>query len=79
MSNFDASTPQRKVYKNFMEAFLSRDVKNLQALIAKNYTFQTIPEVAKIFGETDTSIQRHGKILAVVTKIDVRTTQENGL
>jgi hypothetical protein len=66
--------------KNFIDAFLSRDIGNIQPLIAKNYVFQTFPKSAEPSGETqEAQMQRHGKILAQITKLEVRTTPENCL
>jgi len=70
MANFDA-TPQLRVLKKFMDAFLSRDMRSVQPLIAKNYVFQTFPKGVEQSDENkEAHLQRWGKILAIITKIE---------
>lgn len=80
MSNFNATTPQLKVVKNFIDAFLSRDIKSVYPLVAKNYTFQTYPKAAERSDETkEAHLQRYGMMLAAITKIEARMAPGNCL
>jgi hypothetical protein len=45
MANIDATTPQLKLVKQFYDAYISLDIKNVEAHISKNYKFQTYPKV----------------------------------
>lgn len=78
MATFDATTPQLKVVKNFVDGFLSRDIKSVRSVIAKNYVFNTLPKTAEAPNEMkETGAERHGMILAALTKIEVRMALGN--
>lgn len=79
MNNLDTTTPQMRAVKGFMDAFISRDVESIKPLIAKDYTFQTFPKSAGTSDETEAQIQRHGRIMASLTKFEVRMTLGNFL
>jgi hypothetical protein len=50
----------------------SRDLKNVQRLISKNYQFQTFPKTAQVSDEARGAfLEKHGGILALITKIEV--------
>jgi hypothetical protein len=73
MVNFDASTPQLKVVKNWIDAYLTFDIKNVEPPISKNFQYQAFPETTDLPKETkENHIERYGEILAGTSKAEVR-------
>ena len=74
MVNFDASTPQLKVVKNWIDAYCTLDTKNIEPFISKNYEYQAFPEVADLPKEAkERHLERYGAMLAEASKLEVRT------
>ena len=48
MSNINATTPQLKLVKDWVDAYLSLEVANIQPYISGNYKFQTFPKTAEL-------------------------------
>lgn len=72
MTGFDATTPQLKVIKKLHDAYCSLDIKNVEALISKNHTYQSFPKTADLADETrEGFVQKYGGILSLVTKVEV--------
>ena len=80
MTDLNPTSPQLQLFNKFKEAFLSRDLEGVRPLISKSYVFQMLPKMPE---EPDDSgegmMQRHGRLLAAITKIEVRVTAGNGL
>ena len=73
MVDFDPSTPQLKAAKNWIDAYLSLDIKNVDPLISKNYEYQAFPEAANLPREAkERHLKRYGDMLAVASKWQVR-------
>ena len=71
MVNFDTS--QLRVVKNWVGAYLSLDLKNVEPFVSKNFQYETIPEAIDVSREAkERHIERFGRILTGVNKMDVR-------
>jgi len=71
MTGLDDTTPQLRVIKKMQEAFSSLDIKNVEAIISKNFTYQTFPKATSLADETrEGFVQKYGAILALVTKVE---------
>jgi len=72
MADIDASTPQLKVVKRFLDAYVSLDIKKVDPLMSKDYQYQSLPESIDLPEEAKGGhIQRVGEILALVNKLEV--------
>ncbi|KAF9779190.1 hypothetical protein BJ322DRAFT_1113547 [Thelephora terrestris] len=66
------TTPQLKAVKNFIDAYLTRDVKNVEPLISKDFKFQTFPKITEHPDEAkDAHFERYGPILTSLTKLEI--------
>ena len=73
MVNFDASTPQLRVVKNWVDAYLSLDAKNLEPLISKDFRYETFPEADDVSREArERHLESFRGVLSGVNKFDVR-------
>jgi hypothetical protein len=73
MTDFDAKTPQLKVMKKLMDAYVSLDMNTAGSLMSKNYQYEPLPGVVDIPKEANASRKgRFKEILAVVNKLEVR-------
>ena len=69
----NATTPQLKAVDRFFAAYRSCDLKIAEPLMAKNYTFKTLPRSAKVPDLTSAEhIEKFGPMFASLTKIEVR-------
>ena len=76
MSDFDASTPQLKVVKGMIDAFVSLDPSGLDALFSKDYQYKVLggpPGLARLENEKHSG--RIQRLLAEVAKIEVGIQQ----
>ena len=73
MVELDASTPQLKVVKKLMDAYLSLDMSNVAPLISKNYQYEALPKCTDLPKQTTGNrVGRYREIFAVVSKLEVR-------
>ena len=73
MSSFDASTPQLKVVKQWVDAHASLDTKKIAAVTSKNYHYEVLPEVIGIPKEAkEKHIKRFRESLGAMAKAEVR-------
>ena len=72
-NGFDPTTPQLKAAKDLFDAYCSRDIKNVEPLISKDFKFQTFPKIAEHPNEAkDAHFERYGKLLSKMSKVEVR-------
>lgn len=73
MADLDATTPQLKALKNFLDAYRTLDIKNVGKFISKDYKFQTFPKIDALPDEaTAQHFETYGPLLSLLTKLDVR-------
>jgi len=73
MVELDASTPQLKVVKNWIDAYCTLDMKNVETFISKNFQYQALPETADLPKETGgRHIERYRGLLVAASKLEVR-------
>ena len=73
MANIDATTPQLKVVKSFLDTYLSLDVSKTESFMSRDFKFQTFPKVAELPDEPVAAhVQRYEGLLAAMTKLEVR-------
>ena len=71
-NTINPTTPQLKAVKNFAEAYLTRDVKNLEPVVSRDFQFQTFPKIADHPDESkEAHFERYGPLLTLMTKIEV--------
>ena len=76
MSNINATTPQLKLVKNWIDGYLSRDIRNLQPYLSKNYKFQTFPKIAELPDEVmGEYVERYAPIFSSFNNLEVRVQQ----
>ena len=72
MTNFDAS-PQLTLVKNWLDAYVSLDTKNIEPLVSKNYHYEAFPEASDVPKEAkERHLERFRGILAGTSKLEVR-------
>ena len=73
MVDLDASTPQLKAAKDWVDAYCTLDMKNVEPRISKNFQFHTFPETTDIPKEAKgRHIERYREMLSAVSKLEVR-------
>jgi hypothetical protein len=73
MVNPDVSTPQLKLVKDWIDAYLTLDMNNVEPYISKSFQYQAFPETADLSGESkEIHIERYNNMLAAASKLDVR-------
>ena len=73
MANIDASTPQLKAVKKWLDAHVSRNPNNIDSILSKNFKHRTLPDSIGVLEETkEEHIRRYKGFLPTVTKYDVR-------
>ena len=71
-NGLDPITPQLKAAKDLFDAYCSLDIKNVEPLISKDFTFQTFPKIAEHPDEAkDAHFGGYGKLLSSMSKIEV--------
>ena len=74
MSSLDATTPQLKVVKNFIEAYRTSSVKNIEPLISKDFKFSSFPTIPEHPDEEkEAHLERYAPLFSLVTKLEVCT------
>ena len=74
MVNINATTPQLKLVKQWLEAYASRDIDKVAPVVSKDFKFQTFPKTADIPEEgKGAHLQRYRGILSALTNVEVRT------
>ena len=72
MVDFDASTPQLKAVKNWLDAYCTLDMKNVEPLISKSFQYEAFPETPYIPKETGgRHIERYKDMLSAASKFEV--------
>jgi hypothetical protein len=81
MVNLDASTPQLKAVKNWLDAYFALDMDSVGPLVSKDFQYQALPETPDLPKESqERHIERYREMLAVMSKFGVRIrTSENRL
>jgi len=73
MVNVNATTPQLKAVKNYLDAYTSLDVNNVERVLSKNFKFQTFPETTDLPEQAKGAyIERFRRASTLMTKMDVR-------
>ena len=73
MVNIDATTPQLKTVKNFIEAHITLNPDNAEPFVSKHFKLQTYPKSANPTHETrEDYFKKHKKMAAAATKAEVR-------
>jgi hypothetical protein len=74
MTNINPTTPQLKVLKDFVDALETRDIKNAEPLLSKDFTFTTSPKSADLPDLTrEEYLQKFGALFAFFAKVEVGT------
>jgi hypothetical protein len=72
MCSLNATTPQLKVVENYLDAYCSLDIKNVEPHISKNFTYQVYPKVPNLTdGPKEQYIKKFIPVLSLVKKLDV--------
>lgn len=72
MANIDATTPQLRLVKDWVDAYLTLNLENVDRYISKNFTFQTFPKIAELPDETKGAhLEKYGELLSLFTKMEV--------
>ena len=75
MANIDASTPQLKVVKEWLDAITSLDVSKVVPLISKDFKYQSLPHVTELLEIRDQARDAHlpwlKGLMALCTKAEV--------
>ena len=73
MADFDASTPQLRAVKNWIDAYRTLDMKNVEPLISKDFQYQTLPDAIDLpKEETERHLERYRELFSALTKVEVR-------
>jgi hypothetical protein len=72
MVSLDASTPQLKLAKKWIDAYSSLDASNLDLLLSKHYKHQTFPKSTHPEETKEEHIKRYGGLASLITKLEVR-------
>jgi hypothetical protein len=73
MANFDASTPQLKLVKTWIESLAALDMNKVGTLLTRNFKYQSFPKTTDVPELTkETVVQWFGGIFASMTKMEVR-------
>lgn len=77
MSNISPTTPQLKLVRDWIDAYLSLDINNIQPHVSKNFQFQTFPKIANLPDETTGGyVEKFAPIFSLFSKVDVRTRRQ---
>jgi len=75
MANIDASTPQLKVVKEWLDAIISLDVSKVVPHISRDFTYQSLPHATELLEICDQARDAHVQwlkgLLALFTKAEV--------
>ena len=72
MVNIISTTPQLKVTKDLLDAYYTRDARNLEPLMSRNFKYQNYPKVADHPEENkEEHLKKYGAILASFPAVKV--------
>jgi hypothetical protein len=71
MANLDASTPQLKAAKKWLDAYSSLDASNLEPPLSKHYKHESFPKSINPEETKEEHIQRVDGYFQFVTKVEV--------
>lgn len=72
MSNLDASTPQLKVVKQWIESYITLDTNNTNPLLSKHFQFESYPRSSDIPDEPKKAhMETWGARLSTINKLEV--------
>ena len=70
MCSLNATTPQLKAVKNFIDGYCSFDVKNVEPHISKDFMYQSFPEVPGLpVGSKEQHFESHKPVLSLMTNL----------
>jgi hypothetical protein len=73
MANFDASTPQLKFVKKWIETVAVFDTSKMDTFLSRNFKYQSFPKTIDVPEQTKgTFIQWFGGVFASMTRMEVR-------
>lgn len=72
MANLDASTPQLKVVKRWLDAYGSLDATNLDPLLSKDYKHQSFSEATHPEETKEEHVQKYKAMASTINKYEVR-------
>ena len=70
-SGINATTPQLNLVKDYINAYLTLKIKNVEPFISKDYKFQSFPKVPDLPDQGEHS-ERFGTVLSLMNKMEVR-------
>jgi hypothetical protein len=73
MANIDATTPQLKVVKKWLDAYSSLDTDKLDPLLSRDYKHHLFPKSITPEETKEEHIKRYEGTLSSITKLEVRT------
>ena len=72
MCSLNATTPQLKVVEDFLGAYCTPDIKNIEPLISKNFAYHSYPKVPNVIdGPRGQYIEKFKPVLSLLKKLDV--------
>ena len=72
MRSLNATTPQLKVVKNFLDAYRTPDRKNIEPFISKNFAYHSYPKVPNVIdGPRGQYTEKFKPVLSLLKKLDV--------
>lgn len=72
-SGINATTPQLKLVKDYIDAYLTLNIKNVEPFVSKNYKFQSFPKVPDLPDQAKGEhSERYGTVLSLMNKMEVR-------
>jgi hypothetical protein len=73
MANSDASTPQLRTMKQWIENLVSLDMTKVEPLISRNFKYQSLPKTIDLPDQTkEAYMQWFGGLMALIVKPEVR-------
>jgi hypothetical protein len=73
MANFDASSPQLRTMKKWIENLVSLDMTKVEPLISRNFKYLSFPKTIDLPDQTkEAYIQWFGGLMALIAKPEVR-------
>ena len=72
MCSLNATTPQLKVVENFIDGYISFDVKNVEPHVSKDFMYQSFPKAHDLpVRPKEQRFEGFKPVLSLVTKLDV--------
>lgn len=76
MSGLDATTPQLKAIKGFIDGYLTRDANNAEPFMSKAFKSQAFRKTPDVHDETKGGhFERYGMLMSMLNKAKVRIQQ----